>query len=552
MAKAGKFVLIVGDEGAILTYFQAGKVIRRLFAPSSSYTDTRGLLECLEADPKAPIYMLVDVMDQSYVQQTLPPVSSLSINNLIKRKMERDFAAEDLKGALQIGREKEGRKDWKYLFVTLSHSPQLQSWIDLVIDLPNHFKGIYLVPVEAENFVHQLRQKITGKKVKKGKAEAGEPRWQLIVTHNKVGGFRQVVLNDGKLIFARLAQPIGDSKPDVIAGSIEQEVSVTVEYLKRLGYGEDQGLEFFAIVADGIKSHIDPANIQATAAYLLSPHETAELLGMEQVTEPTDQFADVLLSAAFVRAKGHLLKLETEQSQHLNKLYAANMGVKAVGVLGVMAALGAIGFYGIKIPTWKDELDSIQSKTRSAEIRLADVLEKEKENLPEDLERITDLVDMHQLLTNLGESPLTALQRFKRFLQGKNAFVANITWRNEDTLLSGGGSGTQPGRGRGGAPAQAEQPPKVTFNVALDVYETGRGTKDFNQYITNEFTPQLEAAFPDYDVLLETRLPGDQADEEIRIGLDAAAVDPLLSQKYFTLQYTLTGPKPPEDEPVQG
>lgn len=331
MAKAGKFVLTVGDEGGILTYFQDMKVIHRLYAPTANYTDTRAFLEAFETDKKAPIYMLVDMMDQSYVQQSLPPVSSLSVNKLIKRKMERDFAAEDLKGALLIGREKEGRRDWKYLFVTVSNSPQLESWIDMLIELPNRFVGVYPLPVEAEAFIHNLREAVTGRKFKAKKKkgvveESNVPKWQLLVAHNKVGGFRQVVLKEGKLVFARLAQPIGDMQPDVVAGSIEQEISVTVEYLKRLGYNDEQGMEAFIITSEAIKNSISAANIHLSNVSIFSPHQAALKLGMENVTQQNDQFADGVIAAVFAAQKKHALRMETKQSERINKLYTTLLG----------------------------------------------------------------------------------------------------------------------------------------------------------------------------------------------------------------------------------
>ena len=71
------------------------------------------------------------------------------------------------------------------------------------------------------------------KKDKKNKEETGV-RWKFLVTHNKVGGFRQVILRDGRAIFTRLTQPVGEVTPAVVAGNIEQEITSTIEYMNRL------------------------------------------------------------------------------------------------------------------------------------------------------------------------------------------------------------------------------------------------------------------------------------------------------------------------------
>ena len=48
ISKRNCFVLIIGDEGAILTYIEKGAVARRLFAPSSEKQHIAPLLELLQ------------------------------------------------------------------------------------------------------------------------------------------------------------------------------------------------------------------------------------------------------------------------------------------------------------------------------------------------------------------------------------------------------------------------------------------------------------------------------------------------------------------------
>lgn len=543
--KSGKFILSIGDEGGILTYVQGKAVTRRYFAPSPSYSDTRAFVEAMQADPKAPISMLVDVMDQSYIQQSLPPVSSLSINNLIKRKMERDFAADDLKGALQIGREKEGRRDWKYLFVTLSKTPQLQSWLDLVTELPNQFEGIYLLPVEAENFIHRLRDGIKGVSGKKKKTalDEGEPKWQLLVAHNKVGGFRQVVLKNGKLMFARLAQPIGDNQPEVIAGNIEQEISVTIEYLKRLGYSEDQGINVYVIASEYIKAAIDSTNINATSAHILSPHEAALAIGLDQATEAGDQFADILLAAAFATARKRLLKLETKTQEQLNKLYAGILAVKAGGAAITIGAVVSAIYFGILIPAASSDISDYEQQIRRAESELEKVKEQEK-NLPDNLEKITDLVAMHQLLNQLGFTPMEVLKSIEQVDTPENrVYLQELKWEVSDTILTQRGE-AQGGR-RGNDTAQ-EQVEKLSMTLGFDMYGTEVGSKEFNTKI-DAFTAELKEAFSGFEVKMSSERPGN-IDRRTDFALGQERLDPILEKPFYTVNYEINGDGKVEDD----
>ncbi|MCH2546091.1 MAG: hypothetical protein MK052_00570 [Alphaproteobacteria bacterium] len=538
--KKGKFILSIGDEGGILTYVQGKAVIRRLFAPTPNYSDTKAILELLQSDPKASISMLIDVMDQSYVQQSLPPVSSLSINNLIKRKMERDFAAEDLKGALRIGREKEGRKDWKYLFVTLSKSPQLEAWLDMVIELPNRFEGIYLLPVEAESFMHRIRDGLSGggkKKKKKNKKEAAPAevvsKWQLLVAHNKVGGFRQVVLKNGKLIFARLAQPIGDNQPEVIAGNIEQEISVTTEYLKRLGYSDDQGMDVYVITSEAIKASIDSNNINATSAHIFSPHEAAQTIGLTDATEANDQFADVLLAAAFATAKKHALKLETPTQEKLNKLYKGLMAVTAAAALAVIGGVGAIIYFGIMVPEAKKEISNNERQLKTVQQEMDKVKEQEK-GLPDNLEKITDLVGMHQLLNDLGFSPEDAINRLK-FVSANNehVLIQSIKWEVRDTILNRASSKNSRNN------SKDETAETMNMAVTLNMFGTEVGSEKFNVKI-DALNAELREAFEGYTVNLRTQRPGN-VDKRTDFDIKEVARDPIMEKPFFTLAYEISG-----------
>lgn len=545
--KRGKFILNVGDEGGILTYMQGKAVMRRLFAPTANYSDTKAFVDLLQSDPKAPVYMLADVMDQSYVQHSLPPVSSLSINNLIKRKMERDFAPDDLKGALQIGREKEGRRDWKYLFVTLSNSPQLQSWVDMLLEQPNYFVGIYLLPVEAESFIQRLQDGVLGRrpKKKKGKDE-GEPfsEWQLLVAHNKVGGFRQVVLRGGKLIFARLAQPIGDNQPEVIAGNIEQEISVTIEYLKRLGYTDEQGMDVYIVASDHIKSAIDPKNIRVASVHALSPHETALKLGMDQVTEPNDQFADVVIAAAFATARKRALKLQTKAQERLNQLYLGLRGVKYGGALVTAACVAAALYYAILVPGAKGDIERLQSQTRIAEQELEEVKEQEK-NLPDDLEKMTDLVAIHQQLNALGMHPLDALARFSRSTGEETVRLKEVNWEVSDTVLSK--TATAETRGRAAQSGRQQTGgEKLKLVLKLDMYGTEVGSQHFDERV-EAYIGALRSAFAGFSVDLKSERPGLQG-KTTDFSLGEEARDPILEKPFFPLEFDVAGTGVAEEE----
>ena len=332
--KGGKekaFVLLIGDEGAILVFMEGPKVVRRLFAMSPKPSHTEAILKLLQTNPKVPITILVDNIDQQYVRQSFPPVSSLSVKNLVQRRIDRDFQAEDLNGYLPVGRDKIGRKEWHFLLISLAKTEILSEWIDLIIELPTPFKGIYLAPVEATEYIPNLFNAV-------GTNSTSE--WQLLLTHNKISGYRQVVLHNGKIVFTRVAQATDDAIPAVIAGNIEQEIISTLEYLKRLEFDEDAGLDMITITSSEVCESLDLKRFNLGETKKLSPLDVANALNLEQAALSADRFGDVVMACAFIRAKKHVLKFTTVYAKALDKLYSAKKGVKIAGSLMIVALVG--------------------------------------------------------------------------------------------------------------------------------------------------------------------------------------------------------------------
>jgi hypothetical protein len=72
-SKGQKFILLIGDEGAILVYLKDNAVQSRHFVPDASPQNLEELQQAFAVDTKAPLIIVIDTMDQSFVQQTLPP-----------------------------------------------------------------------------------------------------------------------------------------------------------------------------------------------------------------------------------------------------------------------------------------------------------------------------------------------------------------------------------------------------------------------------------------------------------------------------------------------
>jgi len=445
------FVYFLGDDGAILIYIESGVVIRRLF--SATPEQALIFIDLLVAHKNTPIYVLVDMMDQSYVRHSLPPVTKFSLNKLIKRRLDRDFAKEDIKSFLILGRERDGRKDWNSLLISLVYSDALRKWLDVIYELPNRLMGIYLVPVEAQSIIAKLHKAINEHKpkylhpptkeklsfktkiknalsFKKHNAHevSGDAEWQLLSSHDKVGGFRQVVLRRGVLIFTRLTQLIEDSQPEVIAGSIEQEIQNTIEYLKRLSYSPKSGLDIYVICAQEVKDFISPHRMEATSVHLLSPYDAAQLLGLKQAVLSGDRYGDVVLAASFGMMAKKNLRLDSAYSKKLNSIYQAASALQVFFLLAKIVAVLCFGGMLYQLADLYQENQDLQDKKQEKEQKLSS-LEVNIKKLPKDLNFVSELLRIDDSLQQDYFNPIFLSTRLSKVISD-DILIKSMSWEN--------------------------------------------------------------------------------------------------------------------------
>lgn len=520
LTKASRFVMLLGDEGAILIHLKEGRVEKRLFAPApaAESDESKGFAEALAADSGAPIYLLADTMDQTYMQQVLPPVTSLSVGKLVRRRLDRDFGPEDIKGAISLGREKAGRKDWNYLLVALEKTPALNAWLKFLLEFPNRFAGIFLVPVEAEIMVRQLEAAWPATRQK------GRAVWQFLVSHNKVGGFRQVILKNGRVVFTRLAQPVGEATPEVVAGNIEQEVLSTIEYMKRLGYQDAAGLDLFIIVSADIKKAIDNHRFNVSLLKVLTPHEVAVTLDLQGATQPEDRFGDVVLAACIGRSQRFVLKLNTPQTSKLDQLYQVRLMQRIAAGLIVAGLLLFAGMQVFDFFSLTGTIEDLGMK-KKAEQRNYDELLAQVEKYPEKIDKIVDMVELYDLVTSEAHSPLDFLASFSMALPQSVRVVA-LDWSLGDLSKVTRAAAPPPpriapaGAGRLGAMGGKVKPPPKQPQPILPMQASVRLSFSLYQQPNEAFIAEaqlllarLKEALPGYR-LKYASLPGTVSETE--------------------------------------
>lgn len=521
-AKGSKstFIIMVGDEGGILLQLQGKNVVKRLFAQSPSKEHTRALNDVLNSAPGAPITILVDMMDQSYVKQTLPPVSSFNVGKIVRRRLNKDFAADDIKGYLIFGRDKKGRKDWNYLMVSLANSQPLQQWVDFVVERPNPFKCIGLVPLEAQPMVAAFEKE----QIAKSAPEAKPTEWHMLISHHKVGGFRQIVFRNGQLVFTRLAQMVGEPTPEVIAGNIEQEMLNTLEYLKRLGL-QDIGALTVTIIASGeIKQVFDSKTIRKGQCFFYTPYEAAEIVQLREVAKPEDHFGDIVLAGYIGKKRKLLLPLFTSYTARINKLVKYSTLAKLLTAIFTLAILGWGGMLGMDWYSASTAIEDLDNNQRTTGNELSE-LQQKKNALPVQIHRYYDVANIFKSFYRSNYDVLHFTQRLYTGIRG-NTTINSYKWSLSNALVA------------------AKDEDKRTVTVEFESNLTPNENREKFVSDAQKLVETIKATFPDYEVT-NSDLPGMLSDkEELKTVINESGNITSSENKTqnTTVKFTLKGP----------
>ena len=346
-----RFVVLLGDDGAVLTQIVGRDVRRRCFAPQPDPESAELMLEALRKEPHTPVHVLIDVLEQQYREVDLPNVNIFDRAKLIRRKISMTFPEDNLTGVVPVPGN--SKTEGKYLFAAVPPSKQLSAWLEFLQSVPNPISGLSLLPVEAVALTTALRPK------QQEGAEAGR-QWRLLLSRQRASGFRQVITHSDRLVFTRMtpgSEP--DSSPAAIIENIEREFASTVSYLRRLSFSEADRIELTVLAEPEVCEKLDPKRLRIKHLTCMTPAQAAQSLGLINVADPDDGFSDVLYSAWFAQKQRPVLSIQTTQGKQSQLVNQAPVWIGRAAI-----AAGTVGavYCGLTFHQINAEADIVAEK----------------------------------------------------------------------------------------------------------------------------------------------------------------------------------------------
>lgn len=157
--------------------------------------------EYLARNRRSLFYLLADLAEEGFLIETLPYTQGADRAALLARKLAQHFYGSPLATAISLGREKEGRRDEKFLFAALTQAKQAEPWLAALRSAEAQLAGVYSLPLISAATI--------------GKLAPGQDHCLLITLGR--GSIRQSFFERGQLRFSRLTPTAAITAGEVAA-----------------------------------------------------------------------------------------------------------------------------------------------------------------------------------------------------------------------------------------------------------------------------------------------------------------------------------------------
>lgn len=276
-------VLMVGEDSVVLYTKNGGIVISvRWDAPDFKQRIT----DAFNQHRGGGVILLFNDNGHTYRRE-----DNLSVEQSLQR-LEEHFAKMEVRGVMarrtRAANARPGHYD--YLFIGLENDLRHGLLNSALTGADVAVVGCSVLPVESTGLVAALAAK-----------NGGTSRWSLLAGLHETGGMRQVVTRDGELALTRIL-PSNPSNAAAWVQNTVTELQATVNYLRRFGFKDDQGIDMTVIGAESDKRLFNRYVMKGCKLTCLTLQEALAQLNLAG-SAPDSRYADALYAAWTERAE---------------------------------------------------------------------------------------------------------------------------------------------------------------------------------------------------------------------------------------------------------
>lgn len=166
-----------------------------------------------------PVTVLLDVLEESYVLESIPHLNSRDREALLERKKNQLFPKARFNYCAVRGRDKTGRRDDQVFFSAITDEHVIQPWLKLLFDLQIPLSTIQSLPILSEKLVKDLA--------------GGDHKLLIDITENHLGvALRQSFFKNNILALSRFRQ-LKTSHASEFVATVKEEVDRSRRFVSR-------------------------------------------------------------------------------------------------------------------------------------------------------------------------------------------------------------------------------------------------------------------------------------------------------------------------------
>ncbi len=342
--------------------------------------------------PNFPAYILVDIVEEYFRQDTIPHVSGSDRRALIERKRSRLFQDTTYFYAQNQGREEKGRRDDHFLFTAIGNDAVIKSWLALLEQHKVPLAGILSFPLLLQSYIRTLPDISNN---------------ALFITMQTMSGLRQTFFQKKTLKVSRLTQfPLyGSAFPPA---KISDEVNKTQRYLKGPHLtSDDERLDIYFIADRALLNKLkkEPNTMPSVRWHFFS---TEHLLG--EAGSGVDQavpFCDRLLVSYLLKNRPGNCYASAREMRYA-KMHNVRSAMNVFSVYLILFCVLYSGFNFVNGLIYKREIAIAKNRTDYYQSRY-DLLAEKMPKTPVTPAQVKIAIDAAATLKEYKETPLETL-----------------------------------------------------------------------------------------------------------------------------------------------
>lgn len=354
--------LFVGAEKVSVYHWEKGEL-------GSSYlfdvddTGRENFERYLAESDNTPMTIVVDIIEEEFRQDTIPHVFGSDRAALIERKQTRLFRDAEYVYVENQGREEEGRKDDKVLFIALTNNEVVKPWVALLDKNKVPLKGIVSISLLLESYVKTLPD---------------ISDHALCVTMQSISGLRQTYFQNKQLKISRLSK-LPRYGTESYAPKIESEVEKIQRYLNSLRLiPMGTSLDVYIFADQSILDELEKRKISLPMVKQHYMDVNKLLSSIQKDAAITVPFSDQLLIGYLLKEKIKNCYASAKEMRYFKmRTMKYSMNIASICLLLFSFIYGGLNFMGGL--TYKQESEASKNKANFYQVRY----DLAKERLPQ-------------------------------------------------------------------------------------------------------------------------------------------------------------------------